>query len=179
MRMQKAPASVQELQDLERDLGQGPGVTGQGEWLSTARGQGWMGYWEGIVPWQGGQALAQGDQSSCGCPWIPGSIQVQPGQGLEQPGTVEGVPALSPSSPNHSGNLTALLRQSPKPRAYWGHLYLRLAETQKMLVQVPGAEPHTHSCMCLEPNISLPWPCPASLCSFSLQTACPARSNLS
>ncbi|XP_063271618.1 P2X purinoceptor 6 isoform X2 [Prinia subflava] len=52
---------------------------------STARGRGWMGYWERIVPWEGGQALAQGAQSSCGCPWIPGNAQGQAGQGLEQP----------------------------------------------------------------------------------------------
>ncbi|RMC08870.1 hypothetical protein DUI87_13864 [Hirundo rustica rustica] len=43
----------------------------------TARGQGWMGSWAGIVPWQGVEALAQGAQSSCGCPWIPGSAQGQ------------------------------------------------------------------------------------------------------
>ncbi|XP_063255737.1 uncharacterized protein LOC134551722 [Prinia subflava] len=62
----------------------------------TARGQGWMGYWElGIPGCEGGQALAQGAQRSCGCPWIPGSVQGQAGQGLEQPGTVEGVPAMT------------------------------------------------------------------------------------
>ena len=32
-------------------------------------------------------------QSSCGCPWIPGSVPGQAGRGLEQPGTVKGVPA--------------------------------------------------------------------------------------
>ena len=41
--------------ELERDWGQD---TGNREWLPTARGQGWMGYWEGIVPWEDGQALA-------------------------------------------------------------------------------------------------------------------------
>ena len=55
-----------------------------------------MGYWEGIVPWEGGQALAQDAQSSCGCPWIPGSAQGQVGHwGWEQPGTVGGVPAMA------------------------------------------------------------------------------------
>uniref|UniRef100_A0A8D2MGZ3 Uncharacterized protein n=1 Tax=Zonotrichia albicollis TaxID=44394 RepID=A0A8D2MGZ3_ZONAL len=34
------------------------------------------------------------DESSCGCPWIPASVQGQAGQGLEQPGAVEGVPGL-------------------------------------------------------------------------------------
>jgi len=38
---------------------------------------------------EGGEALAQ---SSCGCP-LPGSVQGQAGQGSEQPGLVEGVPA--------------------------------------------------------------------------------------
>ena len=53
-----------------------------------------MRYWEGIVPWEGGQALAQGAQRSCGCPWIPGSVQGQVGHwGLQQPGTVEDIPA--------------------------------------------------------------------------------------
>ena len=50
-----------------------------------------MGYWEEILPCEGGEALAQGAQRSCGCPWIPGSVQGQVGQGLEQPGLVEGV----------------------------------------------------------------------------------------
>uniref|UniRef100_A0A8C0VIC4 Uncharacterized protein n=1 Tax=Cyanistes caeruleus TaxID=156563 RepID=A0A8C0VIC4_CYACU len=46
-----------------------------------------MGFGAGIVPWQGGQALAQGAQSSWGCPWIPGSAQGQAGHwGWEQPG---------------------------------------------------------------------------------------------
>ncbi|RLV83453.1 hypothetical protein DV515_00016458 [Chloebia gouldiae] len=46
----------------------------------------------GLGHFQGcGNALAQGAQSSCGCPWIPGSAQGQAGQGLEQPGMVKGV----------------------------------------------------------------------------------------
>lgn len=32
-----------------------------------------MAYWEGIVPWEGGEALALGAQRSCGCP-ILGSV---------------------------------------------------------------------------------------------------------
>ncbi|KAF4795051.1 Heat shock factor-binding protein 1 [Turdus rufiventris] len=52
-----------------------------------------MGYWEEILPREGGQALAQ---SSCGCLWIPGSVQGPAGHlGLEQPGTVSGVPAMA------------------------------------------------------------------------------------
>ena len=54
-----------------------------------------MGCWEGIVPCEGGKTLAQGAQSSSGCPWIPGSVQGQAGQGWEQPGTVGGVPAMA------------------------------------------------------------------------------------
>jgi len=41
---------------------------------------------------EGGKALAQVAQRSCGCP-LPGSVQGQVGWGLEQPGLVEGVPA--------------------------------------------------------------------------------------
>jgi len=41
---------------------------------------------------EGGEALAQVAQRSCGCP-LPGSVQGQAGQGFEQPGLVEGVPA--------------------------------------------------------------------------------------
>jgi len=40
----------------------------------------------------GGEALAQVVQRSCGCP-LPGSVQGQVGWGFEQPGLVEGVPA--------------------------------------------------------------------------------------
>ena len=59
---------------------------------------------------EGAEALAQDAQSSCGWPWIPGNVQGQAGWGLEQPGTVEVVPAHGrewnwmsfkvPSSPN-------------------------------------------------------------------------------
>jgi len=41
---------------------------------------------------EGGEALAQTAQRSCGCP-LPGSVQGQAGQGFDQPGLVEGVPA--------------------------------------------------------------------------------------
>ncbi|RMC00095.1 hypothetical protein DUI87_23505 [Hirundo rustica rustica] len=80
--------------ELERDFGQGPGVTGHREMaLSWKRADfGWnLGRNSPCEDWQ---ALAQGAQSSCGCPWIPGSVQGQVGHwGLEQPETVEGVPA--------------------------------------------------------------------------------------
>lgn len=39
--------------------------------------------------------VAQLAQSSCGCLWIRESVQGQLGQGLEQPGAVEGVPAMA------------------------------------------------------------------------------------
>jgi len=41
---------------------------------------------------EGGEALAQVTQRSCGCP-LPVSVQGQAGRGFEQPGLVEGVPA--------------------------------------------------------------------------------------
>jgi len=41
---------------------------------------------------EGGKALAQVAQRSCGCP-LPGSVQGQVGQGVEHPGLVVGVPA--------------------------------------------------------------------------------------
>lgn len=47
-----------------------------------------MGYWEGILPYKGGEALAQVSRRSCGC---PGSVQGQVGQGLEQLSLLEGV----------------------------------------------------------------------------------------
>ncbi|XP_051631385.1 uncharacterized protein LOC127464952 isoform X2 [Manacus candei] len=70
----------------------------------------WTGYWEGILPWEGGQALAQVAQRSCGCPWIPGSVPGQVGRGLEQPGTVESVPAHG-----RGGTGWALRSLHPKP----------------------------------------------------------------
>lgn len=39
--------------------------------------KGWMGYWDGIGPWEGGQALAHGAQRSWGCPWILGMFQAR------------------------------------------------------------------------------------------------------
>ena len=42
--------------------------------------------------YEGGEALEQASQRSCGYP-LPGSVQGQDGQGFEQPGLVEGVPA--------------------------------------------------------------------------------------
>ena len=41
---------------------------------------------------EGGEALAQVAQRSCGF-LLPGSVQGQVGRGFEQPGLVEGVPA--------------------------------------------------------------------------------------
>jgi len=49
-----------------------------------------MRYWEEIRPHEGGEALAQVAQRSCGCP-LPGSVQGQVGRGLEHPGLVEEV----------------------------------------------------------------------------------------
>jgi len=51
-----------------------------------------MRYWEEILPHEGGEALAQVAQRSCGCP-LPGSIQGQAGWSCEHPGLVEDVPA--------------------------------------------------------------------------------------
>jgi len=54
---------------------------------------------------EGGVALAQVAQRSCGCP-LPGRVQGQVGRGSEQPGLVEGVPApgrgVGTSNPTHS-----------------------------------------------------------------------------
>ena len=47
---------------------------------------------EEILPCEGGEALAQVAQRSCGCP-LPGRVQGQVGRGFGQPGLVEGVPA--------------------------------------------------------------------------------------
>ena len=41
---------------------------------------------------EGGEALAQVAQRSCGCP-LPGSVQGQVGRGIEQPGLEKEVPA--------------------------------------------------------------------------------------
>jgi len=45
-----------------------------------------------LLPHEGGEALAQIAQRSCGCP-LPGRVQGQVGQGLGQPALVEGVAA--------------------------------------------------------------------------------------
>jgi len=51
-----------------------------------------MRYKEEILHSEGGEALAQVAQRSCGCP-LPGRVQGQVGRGFEQPALVEGVPA--------------------------------------------------------------------------------------
>jgi len=51
-----------------------------------------MRYKEEILHCEGGEAPAQVAQRSRGYP-LPGSVQGQVGQGLEQPGLVEGVSA--------------------------------------------------------------------------------------
>ena len=59
---------------------------------------------EEILYSEGGEALAQVAQRSCGRP-LPGSVQGQDGRGFEQAGLLEGVPAMIfkvPSNPNHS-----------------------------------------------------------------------------
>jgi len=49
-------------------------------------------YKEEILYSEGGEAVEQVAQRSCGCP-LPGSVQGQAGWGFEQPGLVEGVSA--------------------------------------------------------------------------------------
>ena len=47
---------------------------------------------EEVLDCEGGEALEQVAQRSCGCP-IPGSVQSQAGRGFEEPDLVEDVPA--------------------------------------------------------------------------------------
>jgi len=49
-------------------------------------------YKKEILYCEDGEALAQVAQRSCGCP-LPGIVQGQVGEDIEQPGLVEGVPA--------------------------------------------------------------------------------------
>jgi len=49
---------------------------------------------EEILHSEGGEALTQVSQRSCGC-LLPGRVQGQVGRGFEQPDLVEGVPAHS------------------------------------------------------------------------------------
>lgn len=92
--------------DLERDFGQGHGVTGRGNGFalteSFRRGRN-SSLW-------GWEALAQ---SSCGCPCVPGSAQGLLGGGLGHSEIVENGPAMAGgleldyvfvvlSNPNHS-----------------------------------------------------------------------------
>lgn len=57
-----------------------------------ASGVSLRGYWEDILYYEDGEALAQVTQRSCGCS-IPGNAQDQAAWDLEQPGLVNGVPA--------------------------------------------------------------------------------------
>ena len=60
-----------------------------------------MRYKEEILYCEGGEALEQVAQRSCGCP-VPGSVQGQVGRGFEQPGLVEVVPAHGRSLPTQT-----------------------------------------------------------------------------
>ncbi|RMC01958.1 hypothetical protein DUI87_21120 [Hirundo rustica rustica] len=74
--------------ELEKNLGKDMECQDKREWLQNERGNTWFRYEEEIPPCEGGEALAQGAQRSCGFP-IPGSVQGQVGCGLEQPGIVD------------------------------------------------------------------------------------------
>jgi len=51
-------------------------------------------YEKEILYYEGGEALEQVSQRSCGC-LLPGSVQGQAGLGFEKPGLVEDVPAMA------------------------------------------------------------------------------------
>lgn len=53
------------------------GVTGHRQWLPTARGQGEMGYWEGIVPIEGAEGLVQLCLPLCDCPCPDDAVSEQ------------------------------------------------------------------------------------------------------
>ena len=65
---------------------------GHGGMALPERGEMEMRDEEEILPCEGGEALAQAAQSSCGCP-IPGRAQGRAGRGWGQPGLGGGVPA--------------------------------------------------------------------------------------
>lgn len=65
---------------------------GWGEGFGIKNGEVSIGILGGILPWKGGEALEWNSQSICGCS-SPGIVHGQVGQGLEQPGRAEGLPA--------------------------------------------------------------------------------------
>ncbi|RMC01937.1 hypothetical protein DUI87_21099 [Hirundo rustica rustica] len=75
---------------MEKDFLQGSGVAGKGGMASQRQNRFRWETGQELVH-GGGEALAQGAQSSCGA---PGSLEV-PKARLKQPGTVEGVPAMA------------------------------------------------------------------------------------
>ena len=62
----------------------------KGWWLEAERLEISIQYKKDIVYCEGGEALAEVAQRSCGCP-LPGHVQTQVGRGLEQPGCGGGV----------------------------------------------------------------------------------------
>uniref|UniRef100_A0A803VU02 F-box protein 42 n=1 Tax=Ficedula albicollis TaxID=59894 RepID=A0A803VU02_FICAL len=73
---------------LERDLDRGWRARTQGM-ASHCQGQGWMGYWAGVLPCEGGQALHRSPEQL----WLPLHPWQCPRPGiLEQSGTVKDVP---------------------------------------------------------------------------------------
>ena len=83
-----------------------------------------------IVPREGGEALAQAAQSSCGCP-IPGSAQGQAGWGWEQPGLGGGGPARA------RGGTGWASRSLPAQTTHLGYVLVTvLTETYSFLCSI-------------------------------------------
>ena len=64
----------------------------KGWWFQAERGEIYVRDKAEIVHSEGGEALAQISQRSCGCP-LPGRVQSRAGWGYDQAALVEGVPA--------------------------------------------------------------------------------------
>ncbi|RLV71504.1 hypothetical protein DV515_00017381, partial [Chloebia gouldiae] len=111
--------------ELEREFGMRDGGTGRREWLPLPEGRdGWdLGRNSG---WEGGEGLGCNSQRICGCP-IPGIVQCQLGQGLEQLGVVQVVqsreltfptqpiPEFCPAGATLEGGSRRITRSAPRP----------------------------------------------------------------
>ena len=109
------PLLVSPVQGGHWRVGCGPSPGPARWWVAEAQGA--RGQVEGAASGhEGGEALEQVAQRSCGCPF-PASVQGQEGWGFQQPGLVEVVPAHSwgrwtirslkvPSNPSHAESMS-------------------------------------------------------------------------
>ena len=131
--------------------------------------------------------MAQSAQRSCGCPWIPGSVQGQAGWDLEQPGMMEGIPSMAgtpltvPGAPSSVQPGLGHFQGSRGSHSCSGHPVPGPPSQGGMQSVICGStvcEPHPVRCFCVKKSIrqcgspsSPPWDTQLKLGHHLLQSS--------